>query len=128
MHRMLGIALFITFTAACNPDRQNNAYVVAAENFTQRCSKSRLAPWNVRAAAAGADCEILVVQTSIILEDSLVEALHYGTGNYGIYDGGVQNFSRNSEFRAVAYKDSTGAVWTYGATTADEAKTLKPCR
>jgi hypothetical protein len=127
MRRMLGISLLIAFAAACDGGT-SNAYVTAANTFTQHYSQSRLARWNVRASAAGSDCAILIVQTSIILEDSLVEAMHYGAGAYAVYDGGVQNFYRKGAFRGVAYKDSTGRVWTYGATTVAEAHSLKPCR
>lgn len=126
MHRMLGILLLAALAAACDGGT-NNSHVIAANAFTKQYSQSRLARWQVRASAAGDDCTILLVQTSIILEDSLVEALHYGTGAYAVYKGGVQQFYREGAFRAVAYRDSTGRVWTYGATTAAEAQSLKPC-
>ncbi len=127
MHRMLAIPLFL-LAAACGPNRTNQAHVSAAEAFTRRFSESRLSEWKVRAAAAGKDCSVLLIQTSIIMEDSLVEALHYGSGAYSVYDGGVQSFYRHRAFRAAVYKDSTGKIWTYGATTTTEAKSLEHCR
>ena len=102
-------------------------HVTAASLFTQRYAQSRLAAWNVRAAAAGDDCDILLVDTSIVLEDTMVEALHYGAGAYGVYDGGVQRFVRDRAFRGVAYRDSTGRIWTYGNVNAREAERLKRC-
>jgi hypothetical protein len=116
--------------AACTPKStqpRNNARVRDASVFTEHYSKSRLAQWNVRARAAGADCAVLFVETAIILEDSMIEAMHYGAGAYDIYDGGVQRFSRERAFRGVAYKDKSGRVWTYGAVTTAEAERLAPC-
>src|SRR5437764_651225 len=49
--------------------------IAAARVFTQRYASSRLVAWKVRAAAAGRDCDVLLVDTSIIMEDSMVEAL-----------------------------------------------------
>jgi hypothetical protein len=103
-------------------------HIAAAAALTHRYARSRLAEWNVHAAAAGRDCHVLLVETGVIMEDGMVEALHYGLGAYDVLDGGVRHFSRARAFRGVAYRDSTGRIWTYGEVTADEAKHLAVCR
>ena len=100
----------------------------AAGVFTERYAHSAMSRWKIRANAAGSDCAVLLVQTSIVLDDSMVEAMHYGAGNYDVYAGGAQQFSTERNFRAVAYKDVTGRVWRFGALTADEADHLTACR
>ena len=116
--------------AACRPNpkpSQNDVRVAAARFFTEKYSQSKLAAWNVRASAAGRDCDVLLVDTSIVMEDSMVEALHYGGGDYSVIDdGGVERFCRQRAFRGVAYRDATGRVWAYDV-SADEAQTLKRC-
>ena len=129
MNRMLVVPI-VLLIAACesNPKPSpNDVRVAAARFFTQRYSHSRLARWNVRAAAAGRDCDVLLVDTSIMMEDSMVEALHYGGGGYSVLGGGVEYFCRQRSFRGVAYTDSTARVWTYGAVTADQARRMKRC-
>jgi hypothetical protein len=107
---------------------RQEARVTAAHLFTERYSKSRLSAWHVHASAAGADCAILLIDVPIVLEDSMIEAMHYGAGAYDVYDGGVHRFYRERTFRGVAYKDASGRVWTYGAVSPDEARSLAPCR
>jgi len=107
------------------PDRET--HILAANAFTQRYAHSRFASWNVRASARGRDCDVLLVETDMLMEDSMVEAMHYGAGAYGVIEGGVQRFYRERIFRAVAYKDSSGRIWSYGDVTASEAATLKRC-
>jgi len=102
--------------------------IAAASLLTRRCAVSRLAKWNIRGVAAGADCSILLVDTSMVLDDSLVEAIHYGTGPYAVVDGGVRQFTRLRAFRGVAYRDRIGRVRTYGNLTQAEAEELQPCR
>jgi hypothetical protein len=106
---------------------QHDARVVAANLFTQRYAHSRFAGWKVHASARGSDCGVLLVETGVIMEDSMVEAMHYGAGAYGVVDGGVQRFYRDRSFHAVAYKDSSGHVWAYGDISASEAAMLKRC-
>jgi hypothetical protein len=117
--------------AVCAPRQQPSPRedrVVAASQLTGRCAASRLAKWNIRGAAAGTDCSVLLVDTSMVLEDSLVEAIHYGTGAYAVVDGGVRRFTRDRAFRGVVYRDRTGHLWTYGDLTRPEAEELRPCR
>jgi hypothetical protein len=124
------LMMFGLITAACGSDAPpapaHHARVIAAQFFTQRFAHSRFADWKIRANAAGRDCDVLLVQTPVVMEDAMVEALHYGAGAYGVVDGGVQRFARDRAFRGVAYKDSSGRFWTYGDVTA-RAETLKPC-
>ncbi|HEX7191164.1 MAG TPA: hypothetical protein VF381_06275 [Thermoanaerobaculia bacterium] len=103
-------------------------YILAARTFTSDCAASRLASWNVRASAAGTDCGILLIETPMILEDAIVEAMHYGTGAYDLYRGGVNQFNRARAFRGVAYKDGSGQLWYYGNLSRTEAESLQPCR
>ena len=104
------------------------ARVASATLLTNDCAASRLSGWNVRGTAAGTDCGVLLVETPMILEDSIVEAMHYGTGAYDLYRGGIYHFSRSRSFRGVAYRDGSGKTWTYGAVSDDEVAGLKPCR
>lgn len=120
----------ITFTL-CRPASSTrpdpNGHIAAANGFTDRYARSRFSRWHIRAQAAGADCNVLFVETAIILEDSMVEALHYGSGAYEVYSGGVDQFTRDQSFRGVAYKDGTGRVWTYGTLSPGEASHLTMC-
>jgi hypothetical protein len=106
----------------------DNERVAAANAFTDQYAKSRLARWNLKARAAGPDCSVLLVDTSLILEDSLIEALHYGAGAYAVQEGGVQGFCRQRTFRAAVYHDRSGRMWTFGDVQPSEAPGLKPCR
>ena len=114
--------------SACQSNQAADVHVAAAQTFTHLYAKSRLSGWKVHARAASTDCSVLLVETSIVMEESMIEAMHYGSGAYDVYDGGVQRFYRDRGFRGVAYRDTTGAVWAYGDVTAREAETLAPCR
>jgi hypothetical protein len=128
MARRALIAVLITLAAAaCNSSQSADVHVQAAELITRLYSRSRLSEWNVRATAAGPDCRVLVVKTSMIMEDSMVEAMHYGEGAYDVYTGGLRNFMRERGFRGVAYSDPTGKTWTYDGVTSLEAEVLTPC-
>lgn len=98
----------------------------AASSLTQRYAQSALAQWHVQGQAAGTDCGVLFVETSVMLEDALVEALHTGTGGYDVYSGGVQQYSRDRAFRGVAYRDRSRRIWRFGDVPSSEA--LTPCR
>ena len=116
--------------AVCTPRQPSprDARINAAASLAGRCAASRLAKWNIRGSAGGADCNVLLVDTSMVLDDSLVEAIHYGTGAHAVVDGGVRHFTRQRAFRGVVYRDRTGRVWTYGDLTRREAEELQPCR
>lgn len=118
--------LLLCMLAGCGTEP--DVHVAAADVFTRHYAQSRLAKWNVRASAAGPDCNVLFVRTSIIMDDSMIEAMHYGAGPYGVYDGGVQHFYRDRAFRGVIYRDPTEKVWAYGQIKDGEAATLAPCR
>ena len=124
------LAILILIIAACESNPRpstGNDRVTAADAWTRHYAHSRLKKWSLRAHAAGGDCNVLFVETPVLLEDSLIEALHYGTGPYAIYEGrGVQHFSRQRAFRGVAYKDRSGHLWTFGKVSASE--TLNRCR
>lgn len=132
MRALLLLSLFVLACESNQPsslkvttDRDNR--MAAARSFTGIYEHSRLSKWTVRASVAGAGCDVLFVRTSIILEDSMIEAMHYGAGAYDVYPGGVQQFYRDRAFRGVAYKDSSERVWTYGAVTTAEGESLTPC-
>jgi hypothetical protein len=130
MMTTLRLMLVVLLAAACSPQApppKRDLHVRAASEFTERYARSRFAGWKVRGSAAGSDCGVLLVETSMMMEESMVEALHYGAGVYGVVDGGVQQFYRERSFRGVAYKDVSGRVWTYGEVTPGEAGTLKRC-
>ncbi|MEK6371963.1 MAG: hypothetical protein AABO58_04645 [Acidobacteriota bacterium] len=119
--------LLVFSATGCESHPQIDAHVDAAGFFTHRYSRSPLSVWNVRGSAAGAGCDVLLVETSVVMNDAMVEALHYGAGAYGVVDGGVQRFYRDRAFRGVAYRDSAGHVWKYGGISRSEAETLRRC-
>ena len=124
--RCLMMVALLAAMCESRPHLPNN-HVAAANVFTDRYAHSRFAGWKVRASARGRDCDVLLVETDMIMEDSMVEAMHYGAGAYGVVDGGVQRFYRDRSFRGVAYKDSSGRIWAYGDVTARDAATLSQC-
>ena len=139
MHRSFGSALLILVLAACEshtpvsprpPMVVKNAtpHVAAARRLTERYTKSPMAAWNVKADAAGSNCDVLFIETETVLETSLVDAIHYGVAAYDFLPGGVKQFARMHAFRGVAYKDASGYVWTYGNLTVADAQSMKPCR
>ncbi len=122
------VALALLALACAGPRPTGNAaHTGAAMRFTRQYAHSRLSDWKIRATAAGDRCDVLLIETSIMLEDSMVDALHYGAGEYGVYTGGIQRFSTEHEFRSVVYKDSTAHVWIYGDISAAGAQKLKRC-
>lgn len=126
MTRAITLGILLSMAVRCESRQPVNSYVTAAQTFTKNYSQSRLARWNVRATAVGADCKVLLVETKILLEDSLVEAMHYGAGAYDV-QGGVDTFYRARDFRGVAYKDRSGKIWAYGNVRASEVVLMKPC-
>jgi hypothetical protein len=121
------ILALLLLIAACGVRRPQNPQVTAADELTRECSRSRFERWNIRATAAGKDCEVLLVETAIVLDDSLVEALHYGAGAYDVPKGGVQQFFREKGFRGVTYRDASARVWSYGAVSAREEAGVTAC-
>jgi len=120
-------ALCMLLTAARCDTASANTHVVAATELTRMYATSRLVNWHIRATAAGTNCDVLVVQAAIIVDESQIEALHYGAGTYDSYKGGVLQFTRDHAFRGVAYKDVSGRVWAYPPLSAHEAEALVPC-
>jgi hypothetical protein len=139
MRRLFGSALLFVALAGCETQapastprqpvvRNTVPYLRAAHRLTQRYAQSPMAGWGVRASAAGTDCKVLFIETKIILETSMVDAIHYGVAAYDFLPGGVKQFGRLNAFRGVAYKDATGYRWRYGNVSVSEAQVLKPCR
>ena len=132
--RLTAIAALTLLIVHCTNDDGRNRRpavkerVAAAQILASDCAASKLAALNVRASAAGSDCGVLFIETPMILEDAIVEAMHYGTGAYGLYQGGVNQFSRRRSFRGVTYKDGSGQLWFYGNVSRSEAESLQPCR
>ncbi len=137
--RSLSLILLLLAAAGCDTNRSPGQprphsaapdtahHIAAAHDFNDRFAHSRLAAWKVRAVAAGSDCDVLSVDVSIILDESMVEAMHYGAGAYEVYGGGVDRFVRDRSFRGVTYRDASGRQWAYGLTP-NEAESLQPCR
>jgi len=130
MRILIRVVLAACAIACAPPQRhsQRDDRIGAAVQLTRRCAGSPLAKWNIRGTAAGADCNVLVVDTSTVLDDASTEAIHYGTGEYGVVDGGVRRLMVERSFRGVAYRDGSGRVRTYGDVTPREAEALQPCR
>lgn len=111
---------------ACG-DNPREAHINAASHFTRHYSQSRLGRWNVRASAAGADCSVLLVEASIVMDDFMVDAMHHGTGAYDVYTGGVQQFANERGFRSVAYRDPRHRVWSFGSPVVRDSNPIAPC-
>ena len=128
--RRMALAACILGLIGCesNPHAspRERARIVAANAFTSRYAESRLASWKLIARAAGDDCGVLLVETQIVMEDTMVGALHYGAPAYDAYAGGVQQFARDRRFRGAAYRDATRRQWVFGKVSPYEA--LVPCR
>jgi len=121
MERIARLALVFALVA-CNAPRAEKSAAKAAAEFTRQHAKHKL-----HAFVAGSDCRVLLISTATTFDDELVETIQYGTGDYGAF-GGVDQFAHERGFRAVVYRDSNDALWTYGATTRDEARSLPRCR
>lgn len=130
MLRQLLLCL-VLFACACKPglfaERPHDPRIAAAAFLTDRYAHSRFAKWDIRAHAAGQDCSVLLVETSQILDDSLVEALHYGAGVYEIVDGGIPGFLQQQGFRGVVYVDGTERRWAFGVVEEEEVPEIEPC-
>lgn len=100
----------------------------AAAELTSRYRSSRFAQWHIQADAAGALCNVLVIRTPVVMETTMVDAMHRGAGEYALGDRNVKTFYVAEAFRGVAYCDGSGRVWTYGAVTEAEVEELAPCR
>jgi len=112
---------------ANGPAKRPDPHVAAAAILTNVYSASRLNAWHIRATAAGDGCSVLFLQTEIFLEDSMMDAMYYGAGSYNAVRGGTRRFMQDHAFRAVAYKDVSGRIRTYGSVSPDEAERLVPC-
>jgi hypothetical protein len=123
IHRLTIALLSFVACHAGGGDRR----ITAATALTQQYAQSHFEKWHIRASAAGNDCGVLLVETSIVLDEAMVDAMHAGTGPYAVKGRGLQHFSRDSAFRAVVYRDPTGRVWPYGDLGADDARSVSPC-
>ena len=131
--RIFGIATMTTLILAVDseirtaaPDHVESSVVhrnhaADADELTAEFAHSRFAGWHIRGTAVGNDAAVLCVSIAIVLDDSMVEALHYGGGFYDVTAGGIQGFMRAHRFRGVVYVDKTGRVWKYGLVSASEA-------
>lgn len=122
MTRLLATGVLITLFA-CDYNPAAEVPIRHAAELTRKYAAERL-----RADAAGNDCQVLLVRAKTPLHDSTVETIHYGTGEPGVYRDGIQQFADERRFRAVAYRDSEGRLWTYGAITRGEAASMETCR
>jgi len=112
------IALAMILVAACakaeSERQQQERQITAAEELTALYSKSVLVPWGVEAVAAGVDCKVLFVHVAVIMDDRMVEALHYGGGRYSVTPDGLERFYREHGFRGIAYEDDGRRQWVSG--------------
>ena len=115
-------------TVPPKPSISRAAYIESANTFTDQYGPSTLPAWQLHATAAGANCDVLVVESEAVLETPFVDALHYGSGTEALHKGGVQTFYRRASFRGVVYKDSTNRSWAFGNVSEDEVQRLQPCR
>jgi len=99
----------------------------AAERFTRIYSKSRFSGWHLKAQVGGADCRVLIVRAAIVLDISMAEAMHYGSGAYDVYSGGVQQFCRDHSLRGTVYTDPTERTFPFDTVTQREVDRLTVC-
>jgi hypothetical protein len=102
--------------------KTHQSHTADANDLTKRYGSSRFSKWQIRGAAIGRDDSVLCISIGIVLDDSMIEALHYGSGLYDVYPGGIQGFMRDRHFRAVAYTDKTGRKWSYGVILPGESR------
>ena len=57
------------------------------------------------------------VQTPVVMERTMVDAMHYGLGSYRISDTSIDELYRARGFRGVLYKDGSKRLWVYGEVT-----------
>lgn len=124
MTRILVVCLFL---AACEPATPASLHIAAAQTLSDDSSRSGTARWKLHARAAGLDCDVLLIESSVPLDARMVEEAHYGAP--GLSEDGIQSFARTHRFRGVVYTDRTRLrLWTYGAVTRDEVPSLPVCR
>lgn len=116
MQRLIRLAL-VCALIACD----------AGDVSEQASAARQLASYELNASAAGSDCRVLLIETKTGFDDELVESIQYGTGDYAAF-GGVERLAHERRFRAVVYRDHDGGLWTYGATTRNEAQSIRSCR
>lgn len=113
--------LMLLLLLACNGPQADKEIIAAADVLSRDYAKQSL-----EAKVAGADCKVLLIEAKTRLDEATIESIHYGTGDYGAH-GGVEQYA-DRRFRAVVYRDPSGIVRTYGATTLDEARSMPRCR
>ena len=109
------------------PVDMNKVRREAAAQLTDLHKRSRLAEWNIRAHTAGPACNILLVEIGIVIDESFIEAMHYGHGSYGVVENGIQYFYLEHGFRGVVYQDKSTKRWSYGELSDAEAQKVAPC-
>jgi hypothetical protein len=117
--------------AAANPPSEAAARAIrgsAANRLTIAFASSRLEGFDIRAAAAGKNCDILLVTFYVSMEDPMIRAMHDGALIYGqILPGGVSAFANQYGFRGVVYRDGYDRTWSYGNVARGEATSAKRC-
>ncbi|HSY50411.1 MAG TPA: hypothetical protein VLC46_16485 [Thermoanaerobaculia bacterium] len=113
--------LLILFATACH--QQSSAgreRIASAAALTKIYAGSRVSGLRLEAKAAPMDRSILLIRIGIPVDDSQVEAIHYGTGSFGVTPNGIRRFYLDHRFRGVIYQDATGATWAYGSVRTEE--------
>ena len=76
MRKLATLLLFAMAIAHCRtkqqPDHRRQLLVNAAKSLTARCATTGLRVWSVKAQAAGSDCRVLYIHTSVVLEDAMI--------------------------------------------------------
>ena len=123
------ITMTVVFSLFCgsNVSTASGTRIEAANTLTSQYAQSKFAQWELHAVAAGADCSVLYITTAKVLDDSVIEAMHYGAAPHDVYPGGVNRFYRDQHFLGAAYKDHNGRLWTYGEVTLNRSDRLDAC-
>lgn len=119
----------VCYDTACGPRplSAEQSHGDAAKWLKARYATSRLAHWSVQVGTAGPGCSILYLRLPMPTDDATIESMHYSSGAYDIYPGGVNRFYRERAFTGVVYIDQSQRMWTYGEVTREAFIRMKPC-
>lgn len=93
-----------------SPKQQKRALILAADELTGMFHVHPLDEYRITAYASGQDCTTLLLTSTIVLDDNMVEDLHFG-GGVPAYRNGVMGFALARGFSRVKYVDTWGKTW-----------------
>jgi len=88
--------------------------IATAKDLTRLYAASELRDWKLKASAAGPDCGVLIVETPVAMERTMIDAMHHAVGSYRISDTSIDELAHERGFRGVLYKEGSGRLWPHG--------------